>query len=225
MRKTLTSILLTSAIGLSGLIVAQDSQNLKRPLDLPSGGKGDEEEEEDIPESITFYGGEYEGDGFFWCLDKSCSMGWSGEIQTLKQEMNSAINQMSHRSEFSVVAYSDNYTTWSTVPKKANHGNKSSALAYVNSLQAAGGTCIAPGTVKTIEIANLCGKRKRNVIMLGDGYPECGGETSASVLSDITSANYQRIPISTVYISGDSDGITLFQQIAAMNNGTFRRVQ
>ena len=58
----------------------------RKPLDLPSGGSGDNDEEEDAPETINFWGGEYEGDAFFWCLDKSCSMSWNGEIQDLKQE-------------------------------------------------------------------------------------------------------------------------------------------
>ncbi|MEM7263371.1 MAG: hypothetical protein AAF488_15385, partial [Planctomycetota bacterium] len=55
----------------TGWIVAQDSGTARRPLDLPTPGAGSEEEDEDAPESITFYGSEYEGDGFFWCLDKS----------------------------------------------------------------------------------------------------------------------------------------------------------
>ena len=38
-----------------------------------SESKGDEDSE-DVPESIFFFGAEYEGDAFFWCLDKSCSM-------------------------------------------------------------------------------------------------------------------------------------------------------
>ena len=40
----------------------------KKPLDLPAGGVADEEEDEDAPETISFYGGEYEGDAFFWCF-------------------------------------------------------------------------------------------------------------------------------------------------------------
>ena len=45
----------------------------RQPLDLPSGG-GRADDEEDTAEAIHFYGAEYEGDAFFWCLDKSGSM-------------------------------------------------------------------------------------------------------------------------------------------------------
>lgn len=40
----------------------------KSPLDLPSGGPGDRQDDEDAPETITFYGSEYEGQAFFWCF-------------------------------------------------------------------------------------------------------------------------------------------------------------
>ena len=53
-------------------ITGQPPDRPHRPLDLPAGGGvGDEAEEEDMPELIQFWGEEYEGDAFFWCLDKS----------------------------------------------------------------------------------------------------------------------------------------------------------
>lgn len=73
-----------------------------RPLDMPSGGRGGDEDEEDAPEVIDFWGGQYEGDAFFWCLDKSCSMGWNGEIQQLKQEFSQTLNSLSSQAEFGV---------------------------------------------------------------------------------------------------------------------------
>ena len=40
----------------------------KKPLDLPAGGVGTEQDDEDAPETIQFYGSEYEGEAFFWCF-------------------------------------------------------------------------------------------------------------------------------------------------------------
>jgi hypothetical protein len=45
-----------------------ENSGAKRPLDLPAGGTGSDAEEEDIPETINFFGSEYEADGFFWCF-------------------------------------------------------------------------------------------------------------------------------------------------------------
>lgn len=40
----------------------------KTPLDLPAGGLGSDDDDEDAPETINFFGSEYEGDAFFWCF-------------------------------------------------------------------------------------------------------------------------------------------------------------
>ena len=46
-----------------------DSKDPRRlPLDLPSGGLGSKDGEEDPPEVIVFYGHEFEGNAFFWCF-------------------------------------------------------------------------------------------------------------------------------------------------------------
>jgi hypothetical protein len=45
-----------------------EASGAKRPLDLPAGGTGTTAEDEDLPETINFFGSEYEGDGFFWCF-------------------------------------------------------------------------------------------------------------------------------------------------------------
>jgi len=221
MSKSLAVLLVMSvALGTTGWIVAQsDGTSVKRPLDLPSGGKGDDEDEEDAPETISFYGGEYEGDGFFWCLDRSCSMDWGNLIGQLKSEMTESISQLSEESEFSIVAFSSGYTYWSPNPKEANAGNKASATAYVLSLSPDGGTCLAPAGVYTISISNMCSKEHKQILVLSDGEPNCPGP--AETLSAMTSANWQHTPINTIYIASDTGGTAFMQQLAAMNSGTF----
>ncbi len=211
-------------------MVAQSSDGsgrlLKRPLDLPSGGLGTDDEEEDESESITFYGSEYEGDGFFWLLDKSGSMLWGGRIQILKQEMTEAINALTSRAQFSMVAYSSNTVAWNQFPVPANSGNKASALAWVQGLSASGPTCMLPAGLKVIEISNLCSKRRKQVIVLGDGVPFCNGQnTGQQCLTEITGANWQRTPIHTIYVSTDNGGVEFMQALATLNNGTFTLAQ
>ncbi len=193
-----------------------------RPLDLPSGGIGDDDEEEDEAESITFYGSEYEGDGFFWCLDKSGSMSWGGRMNVLMEEMCHAIPSLSSRSDFSIVAFSTNTVTWSQFAQPANSANKTSAMGWVQTLPAAGWTCLLDAGVKTVEIANNCSKRNKQIIVLSDGVPVCyGNDTSQQCLTEITGANWQRIPINTFYISTDSQGAAFMQALAQSNGGIF----
>jgi hypothetical protein len=231
-RTSLASLALcVAALGFAGWAFAQSDgagSTGKRPLDLPSGGNGEEEDEEDIPEQIHYYGTEIEGDGFFWCLDRSCSMGDSGEFEILKAETVQAIQQLSLRTEFAVVFYSSNLTVWpmSEMPARATPSNKSAATAWVQTTPYQGTTCMTSGAVKTIEIANRSDKRRRQILMLGDGEPYCpgSGDSASSVLSEIATANYERVVINTFYISEDSGGVQLFQDIAAQNGGTFTLV-
>ncbi len=212
--------LISMGVGVSTWIVAQDGgTGLKRPLDLPNGGRGSDEEEEDAPETISFYGGEYEGDGFFFCLDKSCSMGWGSAMTVLKAEMSETLNGLTENSEFSVVAFSDGWISWSPIPQEGNSGNRGSAIGWVQALNPAGGTCMAPAGVETIRINNLSDKESKRILVLGDGVPNCPGP--AETVSTMTGANWQRTPIDTIYIAADSGGVAFMQQLAAANGGDF----
>ncbi|MFQ5655205.1 MAG: hypothetical protein ACE5GW_10815 [Planctomycetota bacterium] len=232
-RGLLLLLTLGLVVAMAGWIVAQDGRpgGPGRPLDLPSGGIGDDEDEEDAPEVITFYSQEYEGDAFFWCLDKSCSMGWSGgaPIATLKQEMTSAINSLSSRAEFSMVAFNTSYQVWSPYPRRADPGAKASAVGWVQQMTAAGTTCLAAAGVKTVQISNLSGKRHKTIIIVGDGVPECpppnSQQQNQDTLSQITGSNWQMTPINTIFISASSQGVQFMQTLAAMNGGTFLHVQ
>ncbi len=207
-------------------ISAQDGTTLSKPLDLPSGGTGDEDDEEDAPEVITFYGADFEGDGFFWCLDRSGSMGWNGEINTLHAEVTQAITQLSGNSEFSLVYFSTATLVWSNFPKQANPGNKASAIAWVNSFNAGGWTCLETGGTRTVNICNLSSKPHKKILILCDGVPICNGtNTEAQCLASISAANWQHVPIDCLYISADNGGISFMQALAAMNNGKFVLVQ
>ena len=75
----------------------------RRPLDLPSGGVGSDQDDEDAPEVIQFLGGFYEGDGFFFLLDISGSM-HGDKIELLKEELSESLAELSIHSEFGVVA-------------------------------------------------------------------------------------------------------------------------
>ncbi len=209
--------------GVTGWIVAQRAGSGNGlPLDLPSGGLGHDDGEEEELEAIHFYGTEYEGDSFFWCLDKSGSMMWGCRLMVLKQEMSQAISSLSSRSQISMLAFSTSSIVWQHQPVNANSAMKASALAWVQQLQASGTTCMLEAGLKTVNISNTCSKRNKQMIFVGDGGPNCnGGGTAAQCLAEITGANWQRTPINTVYISTDDQGSQFMQTLALANNGTF----
>jgi len=200
-------------------LIQAESNSQFRPLDLPSGGAGIGDDEEDAPETVTFYGNQYEGDGFFWCLDKSCSMEWTGSLSILKSEFTEAVQSLTEASEFSVVAFSTGHIAWSPIPKRANAQNRIGASAWVQALQADGATCLADAAITTINISNLSDKDYKNILVLSDGVPTCPGPIETIAL--VTGANWQRTPINTIYIGIDADGIPFMQSLAAANQGEF----
>ena len=81
---------------------------------------------------------------------------------------------------------------------------------------------MSEGGTACLQIANQSSHDNRRVLIVGDGSPACGGPTDpADVLAAITGANWQQIPIDTLYVSADDAGILFMQQLAAANNGTF----
>ncbi len=227
MRKLGLVGLLAAATTLSSVLPSRDSvgysptPEVRRPLDLPSGGRGDDEEE-DAPETITFYGTNYEGDAFVWCLDTSDSMNTGGKLGILKANVNEAIGDLSDSSEFGIVHYNNNHTRWQPVPRPATAAYKGLAQSYVNTLAAEGQTCTGPAGIDALALLRMSDNEYRRMILVSDGVPICGGVNTASdALADITGANTSRDPIDTVYIGNDAGGQAFMQQLAAQNNGTF----
>ena len=215
------TLFLLGSMGMTAHSLEQPSGK-PRPLDLPSGGGGNGDDEEDAPETILFYGNDYEGDAFFWCLDKSGSMDWGGAMEDLKQEVTASVNSLSPEAEFSLVAFSSNTLTWSPVPKRATPAQKAAAVAWVNTLVPDGWTCLAPAAVTTLQICNQSSKPGRQLIILSDGGPTCDSVgTSNQALLEITAANWQQVPIHTIYINDDSEGISFMQLLASQNFGSF----
>ena len=203
----------------------------RRPLDLPSGGAGDGEDDEDAPEVISFYGAEYEADAFFWVIDRSGSM--LGEPMTvLKFELTEVLRQLTYRAEFGMVSFATEYTIFASRPIRATRSNKARGAIWVNELIADGWTCMPDPAAEIFNIANQCRKRNRVVIMVGDGVPRCmvyDNVESDLVLEAIAGANYKRTKVNTIFIAGDPAsqilGISLYTEIAHRNRGTVMIVQ
>ena len=90
----------------------------------------------------------------------------------------------------------------------------------IPSIPAAGASAKTPEI--SLNIANQCSKAMKQVLILSDGEPYCNGTNTASqCLTDVAAANWQQIPVNTIYIASDTGGISFMQQLAAQNNGTF----
>lgn len=214
------------------LLLGNQDGGAWRPLDLPVSGVGGDDTDEDAPETIIFYGGEYEGDSFAFIIDTSGSMWYEDRLETAKQELISSLNSLSDQAEFCIVAFSHGLNTYSTTMVRATPNAKVSAAVWVTSLSPQGSTCIDLATVQGLNIINASPKpaSRKKVILLGDGAQSCSGlmtpEVHEQVLADISLANWDRISIDTVFLGNATwdQAILLFQDIAAHNNGAFRTI-
>ena len=203
----------------------------RRPLDLPSGGKGPQEDAEDYPETIQFFGGEYEGDAFMFVIDTSGSMAADGKLESAQEELSQALMSLSGQAEFGIVAFSTNLNQFSIVMKKSTEPNKVAGVAWVNTLEPNGGTCIDIGTIHGLDIlrTSLILPENRRLILLGDGAQGCeffGEEANEEALANILLANWEEVSIDTLFIGEPWEtALWLFENIASHNSGQFRMVQ
>lgn len=205
----------------------------RRPLDLPSGGRGANDDEEDQAEIIEYYGGEYEGDAFMFVIDVSGSMAGSNRLDDAKQEVLQAINSLSSSAEFGVLAFDHTLIPLSNRMFRASAANKANAAAWIATLVPEGATCIDLGVVAGLQILYTSNKpaASQKLILLGDGGQYCmgfyGPEIDEQVLADIALANWKQVSIDTILLTplnpiAAEPALILFAEIAAQNDGTFR---
>ena len=201
----------------------------KENLDLPFDAMGEEEEEEDAPEIVTFYGQQLEADGFFYIIDSSGSMRDSGELEVAKREIIRNISEFSDQVEFGIVFFNANISKYppSGQPAQANPGMKSAASAWVQAYQGASGSCVQQGFTQLIQLANFASAKRKVMVYLGDGGGTCGGEEATylrAALSSITAMNYQRIQINTIGFREPAQINTDFlKRLATANGGTYTK--
>lgn len=194
----------------------------RRPLDLPSGGGAEHDEDSDdpLPDNVLFFGQSFDGDAFFWVLDVSGSMAWNGRIDTLKSEFIGVVNSLSSHSDFGAIAFSSNMIPFDMRCGKASPARKVAAASWILQIEPHGGTCLAPAVIEGLRTLRKSEHDDRRLILVGDGAPACGGMADAEIAHwNILAANWDRIPIDTVFTGGDEAGLDFFQGLSNANQG------
>ena len=202
----------------------------KENLDLPFDAMGENEEEEDAPEIVTFYGQQLEGDGFFYVIDKSGSMRDSGELAIAKREVIRNITEFSERVQFGIVFFDASVVKFppSGQPAEANPAMKAAGITFVQGVNGNSGSCCMEGMMQCLNLANMASSRRVVMVYLGDGGGTCNGADEATylrrALGAVTSANYKRLQINTIGILNPGALQEDFmKKLAASNGGTYTR--
>ena len=209
---------------------------LKANLDLPyNAGALSDDEDEDAPEILIFYGAQYEASAVAFALDESGSMRDQGRWQLQTREVTRAIRELSGRAEFSVVYYGSRVSAFRNRTVKATPGNKLAGIHFVNSRSPNGDTCIAEGTIKALKIVQRSASQHRAVIVTSDGRPDVcatGNRANAQqqqiLLQQTLAANPGRaVRVHTIFVgrSNDPEAISFMKRLAGVHGGTFKLVQ
>ncbi|MBT6784081.1 MAG: hypothetical protein HOA95_04615, partial [Planctomycetes bacterium] len=130
----LALLLLFTPVALGVAFAADDDGGLRKPLDLPAGGAGSDDEEEDAPEAIRFYGSEFEGDTFVFIVPAYGFCGETDIFDMIRQEVSTTLNQLSASVDFAIVAYNSTTYIWRPDCCHASPGHKASAQAWMGTL-------------------------------------------------------------------------------------------
>jgi uncharacterized protein with von Willebrand factor type A (vWA) domain len=203
----------------------------KQNLDLPFDAGGNQEEEEEAPEIVVFYGQQYEGDGIFFCCDRSGSMKDGTKFKKLQQEVIKNITQFSERVQFGIVFFDAGMVKFpnSGQPATATAALKAAGTAFVMTTMPGSGTCQKPALLQCLMYANQSSAKRKVIIYLSDGYATCGNvDTQAywkETINEVSQRNTSRARVNCICIGqqGQVDE-TNMKSLAAQNGGTFARV-
>lgn len=219
----------------SSIMADSAPPELPPSLDLPDGfGESEEMEEEEIP-LIEIYEETYEGDAFFFCLDRSSSMGnttSSGAIKfgVLKREVIQAIQAISREATASVVFYDHAVTqVYGDPPIKMDLSGKVALINKVQSTEISRGSCLVKGLLKTLELATRSDAEHPVIILVADGRTHCSNTENdpEKVFNMIMQKNPSRIPINTIYTGPQTGtdwtiGKALLERLSRATNGKFK---
>lgn len=205
---------------------------LRENLDLPynSGGRAGEEEEEEAPEVVVFYGQTYETDATFFCLDQSLSMG-GGEWEALQAELTRVVTEFSSAMEFGIVFFHEEATVFPGTkrPARASPAMKQAAIAMVKGTSASDqSTCFLSGLREALRMANRCTVQRKTIIFMSDGKATCTGEDTVTyvqkTLSEVKGLNTKKATINTVGIGFEVIEYFL-KSLAEQNGGRYERLR
>lgn len=203
----------------------------KANLDLPFSASGGDEEEEEAPEIVVFFGQQYEGDGVFFCCDKSGSMREGGKWGRLQSEVLKNLSGFSERCQFGIIFFDREIVKFPQAgkPADATPAMKSAASSFLKSVQIGRGTCTLAAMLATLTMAQQSTAKRKVIILLSDGEQFCQGHDNAEYakqcLADVTQRNTQRIQINTICI-GQTGAVNedFMRKMATLNGGQFARI-
>ncbi|BAY75764.1 hypothetical protein NIES25_22110 [Nostoc linckia NIES-25] len=140
-------------------------------------------------------------------------------LKKCQEMMRQFINGLNPNDTFTILDFSDRVRELSKKPLPNTAENRTKAIAYINNLQAAGGTEMLSGIRKAINFPTPAG-RLRSVVLLTDGYIGNENEILAEVQKHLQPAN-------RLYSFGAGSSVNRFllNRIAEIGRGISRIIR
>ena len=241
MKLTYASVIAgAAAVAVWAAAASQEEAEVKANLDLPFNAVGDEAEEEDAPEIVSFFGMTLEADAFIYLLCGRGEMWLVGELEVARREVLRNVRELRPETELAIVYYNSRGPRLfpdSGGPVKATASAKQAAEVFLSKL-AWDGEFQAWMEEPFREAFRLAGKTttdRKRIIYVSDGDDEVylpiakhvadGPDFARELVARITAMNVERVPVDCVDVSNGGPGThqALFlQPLAARNRGQYQ---
>ena len=151
-------------------------------------------------------------------FDRSGSMKEDGKMEQAKAALKFAVESLDQGDEFNIVDYSTAVSSFADAPSQATPEARQEALAYIERLEATGGTNIHGALLEGLGMMRGDG-RAEMMVFLTDGKPTIGETGVQKIVEDATAANGVAARI-FVFGVGYDVNTHLLDRLAGENGGT-----
>ncbi len=150
-----------------------------------------------------------------------------------KRKIANSITELSSSARFSIIYGEFRIGTLTTQSKKypaggrptfATPARKGGALQFLAARSSEGSTSIREDLLAALKSAGQLTSRRKTLIYVGDGYLRTRNN-HAQVAREITSANVAKVVIHTIGVTPYPESEVFLKALAAMNGGTYKRVE
>jgi Ca-activated chloride channel homolog len=167
-------------------------------------------DDEAIPKRVVF------------AFDRSGSMR-DGKIEQARQALRFAIENLGTQDEFNIVDYGTTVSSFAAGAVVADADNRRQALAYIDGIEAIGGTHIHAALLRALEAFNADGYAE-SLVFLTDGQPTIGKTDTDEILAAVAQARAAGVRL-FVFGVGHEINTLLLDRLAADNGGTAAYVE
>ena len=210
---------------------ALDAQSLggaaaKQNLDLPVNARTDDREDEEAPETVSFYGQLFESEVVVFVVSREGGMQVRGDLDVVKRELVNAISEFSQRMQFGIVFYDGGVEQFRRRVVTATAESKATAINFIGSIPGGGGSCINEGLMSALRLAILASGTHKAVIYIGTGSGFCQGANQEAYLlhalqTTTRVAHAGNIQVNTIGVAQSNlCGAEFLRQVARSNGGT-----